>query len=413
LRAVWRYGRWILLIGLIALNAWRYVQATRPMMDLKAIETLIDKGQSDQAEAPLKQRLERSPHDGEARALKARIYAQREETLACALELQKIPSWWPTKAKWLHMEGTAFKKNWRMREAESAWLAVVKDDPLHPVETRLVLSATLELLELFAVEGRWGEAARLIWNVYDRIDDAQQKEALLVMRMRTEMERITPAVAAEKLEGYLAADPQDWEARRALAKVKVTLGKSGEGKSLLEQCLQQRPLDGRGWSDYLAILRDLGDLDELRASIRQLPSEIADEPEVIKYRALLLERDRQWDQASALYHRLLEARPWEREACYHLALVEERLQHAEVGRDYHARAERMRLARTELNDAFQKVLDQRRDSPESPETYEAIRCLAETCRQLAWFRDANGWADLATPESSSAQEFFLSRSRSP
>ena len=160
---------------------------------------MIDRRQTVEAELALHQRLAASPHDGESRAMLARILAQRKDSLGCARELQKIPFWWPNKAKWLLMEGTAFKQVDRMREAEAAWQAVVKDDPLHPVDGKLLNTATLDLLELFAVESRWSDAARLIWSVYDRISDPHDHEALLVMRMRTEMERITPAVAAEKL----------------------------------------------------------------------------------------------------------------------------------------------------------------------------------------------------------------------
>src|SRR5262249_29148729 len=162
--------------------------------------------------------LARSPHDGEARIMLAKLLAQHNDVLGSAQELHKVPFWWSDKGKWLLMEGGAFKEFGRMADAEAAWKAVVEDDALHPVDPKFVTAATRDLLELYAVEGRWDDAVRLIWTIYERTSDLEEREALLNMRIRTELERILPAVAAAKMEKYVAAEPADWEARRGLAK---------------------------------------------------------------------------------------------------------------------------------------------------------------------------------------------------
>ena len=220
-RRLWIWVRWIALLGLIGINAWWFWRESRPLPDVKSIELLISQQRDADAEQALRRRLAYSPHDGDAHALLAKIFGQRGDMLACARELGQIPFWWPSKGKFLLMEATAFKQVDRMRDAESAWQAVVKNDPMHPIDRKYVTAAVMDLLELFAVESRWSDAARLIWSEYDRIDDPHDREALLVMRMRTELERITPAVAAAKLRKFLAADPEDWAARRALAKVEA------------------------------------------------------------------------------------------------------------------------------------------------------------------------------------------------
>jgi hypothetical protein len=398
-RAFWVWGRWIVLMGLIGLNAWWYWRATRPLADLKTIERWIDQHRYGEAEQALSRRLVYSSHDGDSHALMAKILGQRGDMLACARQLQHIPTWWPTKGKYLLMEATAFKQVDRMRDAEAAWQALVKDDPLHPVDKKFITAAVMDLLELFAVENRWSDAAKLIWSEYDRIDDAHDREALLVMRMRTKVERIMPSVASAKLKKFLAADPADWEARRALAKVEAALNNPDEAKRLLDTCLHERPEDARGWADYLAILNDLGDLDALRQTTARIPAVIAEEPSYLKYRAQLLERDGKWAEAAHLYRRLIQARPWEREALYRLALVEGRLGRSRPARECRERSEAMRIARVELNDAFQKVLDLRRLKTEGPELDAAIRRLARVCGTLGWTRDAEGWARLAPPES--------------
>jgi tetratricopeptide (TPR) repeat protein len=399
LGGLWRLARWIVLLGLLTLNAWWYWRATEPLPSYKMIEHWLDQHRWSEAETGLRRLLVRSPHDGEAHALLAKLLAQRGDTLACARELHQVPTWWPNKGKWALMEGTAFKQVDRLADAEAAWQWIVTDDPLHPVDEKLVTTAVLDLLELYAVESRWSDAARLIWTIYDRLADPRDQEVLLVMRLRTEMERIMPVIADGKLRRFLEADPGDWEARRALAKVHLVLSKPEEARQLAEACLRERPADRRIWADYLTILHDLGELDSLRLALSTVPAELADEPALLKSRALVLERDRQWTEAATLYRQLIQAHPWEADAYYRLALVEERLGQSTSAREHRKKSETMRAARLELNVAFQEVLDLRKQKQDSPMMREALRRLAGICGALGWTRDAEAWARLAPPES--------------
>ncbi len=207
-----------------------------------------------------------------------------------------------------------------------------------------------------------------------------------------------PTVAAEKLSRYIAADPSDWEARRALARVDLVLSKPDEAKQLAEACLRERPGDPRIWADYLTILHDLGELDALRQTLATVPAELAGDPALVKSRALVVERDRQWDDAAGLYRRLIQARPWEADAFYRLALVEERLGQSGPAREHRQKSEAMRAARLELNEAFDKVLALRKQKQETPAMHQALRRLARICGSLGWTRDAEAWAKLAPPE---------------
>jgi hypothetical protein len=396
---LWKWVRWIALMGLIGLNAWWWWRESRPLPDLKSIELLISQRRDADAEEAIRRRLAYSPHDGDAHALLAKIFGQRGDMLACARELGEIPFWWPSKGKYLLMEATAFKQVDRMRDAESAWQAVVKNGPMHPIDRTYVTAAVMDLLELFAIESRWSDAAKLIWSEYDRIDDPHDREALLVMRMRTELERITPMVAAAKLRKFLVADPEDWAARRALAKIEATLNNGDEARRLLESCLEHQPQDPRGWADELSVLSDLGDLEALRQTMASVPPAIASDPSLLRFRALLAERDRNWDEAARLYERLIQLRPWERENLYRLALIETRLGRSALAQEHRQRSEAMQAARVELNDAFQKVLDIRRLDAPSTEVKAAIERLARVCRVLHWTRDADAWERLSPPAS--------------
>jgi thioredoxin-like negative regulator of GroEL len=384
-----------LLLSLIGLNAWWFWRDSRPVAGLETIARWVEQHQEARAEQALRQRLARSPHDGEARVMLAKLLAQRHDMLACARELHRVPFWWPDAARWRLMEAGALKECDRMREAEAAWKAIVEDDPFHPVDPKLTTAAVRDLLELYAVEGRWDELVKLIWTSYDRTDDPAEHEKLLNLRIRTELTRIAPAVAAEKMEKYLAADPQDWEARRGLARAKMTLNLPEEARPHLETCLRERPEDPRCWADYLELLHTTGDQEGLRRAVAGVPEAVAQHPAVLKYRARLLELDHRWTEAGELYRRILQARPSDREIDYRLALVEDRLGRREAAQVHRRRWESMRTARTELNEAYQKVLDLRESGRDSPELHAAIRRLAQLCEALGWKRDAEGWARLA------------------
>jgi tetratricopeptide (TPR) repeat protein len=396
--SLWRLVRWTLLAGLLGLNAWWYWRDIQPKVGLDTISRLIEQHHDREAEESVRGYLARSPHDGEARIMLAKLLAQRNDVLGSAQELHKVPFWWPDKGKWLLMEGGAFKEFNRMADAEAAWKAVVEDDALHPVDPKFVTAAMRDLLELYAIEGRWDDAVRLIWTIYERTSDLEEREALLNMRIRTELERILPAVAVAKMEKYLAAEPADWEARRGLAKAQMALNQVDEARRNLSACVEERPDNPRGWADYLDFLHDTGDLDGLREAVARLPKAVAEHAGVLKHRALLLERDRQWAQAAELYHRILLLRPAERETIYRLSLIEDRLGQHDAAQVHRERAQAMRTARTELTEAYQKIRDLHESDPNSPKYHAAIRRLAQLCEVLGWNRDAEGWNRLVPIE---------------
>src|SRR5262245_38669672 len=100
-RRVWRLGRWTLLLVLIGLNAWWYWRQAQPVVGLDTIAKWIEQHREGEAERALRQRLIRSPHDGESRVQLAKLLAQRQDLIGCARELHRVPFWWPEKGRWL------------------------------------------------------------------------------------------------------------------------------------------------------------------------------------------------------------------------------------------------------------------------------------------------------------------------
>src|SRR5579864_317998 len=73
-----------LVTCLAGFNAWVYWLENRPVLDLKTVAVWMSRQQYNQAERALRERLRRSPIDGEARINLARMLAARNDLHGCA-----------------------------------------------------------------------------------------------------------------------------------------------------------------------------------------------------------------------------------------------------------------------------------------------------------------------------------------
>jgi tetratricopeptide (TPR) repeat protein len=390
-----RGGGWVLVLTLITLNVWWLWRDARPVADLKTAARWVTEGRFDDADWALREQLRRSPHDGEAMMLLARLLAQRGDGLGCARTLHGIPDWYPDKGKMLFLEGQAFKSLDRRADAEIAWKKLTVTDPLHPFPEEYVAKAVLELMELCAMEERWEEAHALLWKSYDRADPSERPR-FLVMKMRTELERVLPAKAAVTLRRLVEAMPSDWEASFALSRAERSAGQEPEAARLLDQCLKQRPEDPRGWREWLSILHNKGENDGLAVALARVPAAVGNDPEVMKYRAGALERKQDWAAATGLYRRMVEAQPFNAEYLYRLAAAEQRIGERDKAQEHRSRSRNIRAARTDLGQAFQNYLDVSRAAESDPKALAtAVSKISTLCEALGWSRDAKAWALLA------------------
>ncbi len=204
----------VLAGGLAAFNGWWYWRDHRPLPDLTAINELMRRQKYAEATRALAEVVRRSPHAGDGWIALARALAGKGELEACARALHQVPSWSPQKPEALLREGQALMQLNRARDAERAWFEAIHDDPLHPVAAEIYHDAAQELLKLYAIEDRWEDAYPVMWLAYDHAPPIDHP-ALLVMRMRPELERVAPKETIALLKKYVAADVSDWEARRA------------------------------------------------------------------------------------------------------------------------------------------------------------------------------------------------------
>ena len=385
----------LLGIGLLGFNLWWYWRDTRPVADMATISGWMAREQYTLAETALRERLRRSPHDGDVHTTLAKVLAARGDLPGCIAQLRLVPPWWPTKPEALYREGQVHLMMDRAKDAEACWLAVAGDDPLHPSPADVAHDAGNELIKLYAVEDRWDDLRVILWQAYEKANPADYM-ALLYMRVRSELERVAPDETINKLERYVAADPADWEALRALAKAASALGRPAEAALHFQACLKGRPDDARAWSDYLNMLHAQGDMDAWSALLDQVPPSADGEAEIWKFRGLRKERAGDWAGAASDYRAALERDPYITAYHYRLAMVEERLGHRDVAAEHRKQADQLRAARGQLLTAFTEVIDaQEHKTTTAPDLPASMRRLASICETLGWARLADAWYKLA------------------
>ena len=386
-----------LILGGIAFKNWKNWLDIRPVADLRSIEIWIRNQQYASAREELLKHLRRAPHHGAARIMLARVLAATGDLAGCTRELHQVPSRSPQKAEALYREGQAHLQINRARNAEAAWLAVIDADPLHQVDPAVFHDASQELLSLYATEDRWDDAHVILWKVYDRATPAY-RPTVLAMRIKSELERIAPTESVKVLRRYVAADPEDWEARRSLAKVEAALGQHFEAVRDMRDCLNARPEDPRVWRDYVSMLQSLGELDAFNAILTRAPALAETEPDIWIFRGEAGERAGDWASAAAHYRQALALNPDLHNAHYRLANLEARLGHSVEAAVHRKRWRELSEARGELRQAFDVYVDAQHRLPnDSPELLESLRRLASICQTLGWSRDAEAWSQLARP----------------
>jgi Flp pilus assembly protein TadD len=381
---------WAAVLGLLALDGWR-LWDDRPPVPLRTVQDWTAKGRVEDAERELKRQTRKSPSDGAAWMALARSEAARKDYAACAETLRHVPFWHANRAEALFLEGQAWKLIDRARNAELAWEALVADDPLHPVNPRYFSGAARELIAHYVVKGRLDEARRVLWQAYEATDPVERPDVLL-MRLRAELERVAHEEAVEVLRRYAAADPTDWEARRALAVEEQHAGRPEEADRQIAACLKARPNDPWVWRSHLEILHLRGDRETPRDVLARAPISTEGDPEVWKHRGLDRFRAGEFGAASEAFEKAVELNPTEGEYAYLLGMADQRLGRRAQAAEHLKRSRRLREAFEKLHEAFasyQEVAS--RSSAGDPAFRTVVERIASLCDEVGWSREAVAW----------------------
>jgi tetratricopeptide (TPR) repeat protein len=392
---VWKLTGVFLIAGLSAFNAWSYWRDSRPLPDLDTISSWMVRERYADAESALREILRKSPHGAEARMMLARALAGRGDVLNCARQLHEVPFWSPLKAEALYREGQAYLQIDRAKNAEAAWLAAIEDDPLHPVKPDLFHDICQGLLNLYAIEDRWEDAYPVMWTAYDHVAPVD-RPVLLTMRMRPELERVSPKESIAILGRYVAADADDWEARRSLARAEQALSRPAEAARHFQACLAGGRDDVRAWRDYLAMLLEEGELDAFLSVLNKPPKSADSDAETWMFRGVAREKVEDWQAAAEHFRKAIEINPVVPKYYYRLAMAEERLGLHDQAMAHRKRNKEMNDARGQLSAAYADYFTAlKANDSHAPDLAAACKRLAVICDTMGWSRAAQAWNRLA------------------
>lgn len=388
-----RTAFWVLALSLIGLNGW-LAWDQRPLPELSTVEDWIRHDDFRRAKGALDARLQRSPHDGEARIMLARALAGQNDYAGAARQLHEVPFWWPKKAEAVFQEGRFAMAAGRAKQAEAAWKICVANDPLHPTPPRFFTESVQELVQLYNLEERKSEARELLWWAYQQTEPSHHG-TILIMSLWVDMYKNDPPQAVSRLRRFVAAAPDDWEAQRALAHNLVSLNQFDEAERVIQACLQALPDDARIWAEWLILLNRRGDRGGLARALAQLPPQADRNPEIWKMRGLYRERTGDPAGAAAAYRQAVELEPTDEDAFYRLAILEPRLGQREQAAAHLARYKQLHEARAHLRESYDAYLDESKQPQVGAGSLGRITSrLAELCDAIGWTREAGAWRGL-------------------
>jgi tetratricopeptide (TPR) repeat protein len=401
-RTRWRavVGRWgfrLIVVAVVGANVWWAVRDAWPVPEMKTIQGLIQAGKDRDAEGALRSVLARSPDDGQARLALAKLLGKRGARRDCARELGRIPFWWPGKRDASFYEGEAYRQCNLARAAESAFRLCVTDDPLHPVSPTLLTEASTQLIEIYAFEERWDEAIEVVWNAYRQSSPLEQP-TVLGMRIRLMFERMAPESVASRMREYLAADPLDVNARRALARAEVALRRDSEADRQIATCLEADRSNLLVWRDWLKILEFRGDSPRMVEVLAKLPAnyQASTDAELWEYIGLARQANNDLAGAAEALRRAVALQPASPTNVYRLARVEQRLGESKLAAEHRRRSNTVRETLGKVTAAYLEYMDLAASkSATTTERRNAAVRLSALFETLGLARDANEWKDIA------------------
>jgi tetratricopeptide (TPR) repeat protein len=324
----------------------------------------------------------------------ASVLAVQKDLSGSAEQLHNVPFWWPEKPLAQYREGVAAMAAGRAKAAEAAWKACVANDPLHPTPPQVFTDSVKGLVGLYKLEERKEEARALLWWAYEQTAPDGHPQ-ILIMLVWMELRRSELTASIDTLRRFVAATPDDWEARRALASAEMELGREAEAKREIQACLKARPGDLRVWRDWLALLGKQGDRDALLAAVGQLPKAADGDPECWKFRGLAREKMGDFKGATEAYRRAIKLRADDETGLFRLAIVEQRLGERDRADAHRKRSQELREAHQQLRKAYDDYLDcTASSSVDGKALTDAISRLASNCEVLGLTRDAEAWRRL-------------------
>jgi tetratricopeptide (TPR) repeat protein len=390
LRRSWRIGalpRWFLsvpfLAALLALAMWRL---SNPLPSLEEVRRWADTRQWSRADTAMGRLVARRPHDAEVLLMAARVAAGRGDLERCWSILNRVPERSPLKPEALTREAQAAQSLHHARRAEAAWSKLLELTESRPELATFRLTAQAELVSLFSLERRVAEAQAVLWQMYP---DHSERWRLLIGLARIKAHGAPSQEAMQILQQIVLQDPDDFNARRALA---ICSAETLQWERAIELITSGPELE-RGDDQSREILLECylrqQQWDAMDALIAELDLKSAG-PKTLRLCSERYENAGQWDKAESYYRRALESDDWDHTTHYRLGQLLQRRGQTEYAQQHMAKFHDLKKHRDALADFVAKYPQ---SAPEAWSAPEPATCLeiSGNCAALGRLDEARAW----------------------
>jgi tetratricopeptide (TPR) repeat protein len=195
--------------------------------------------------------------------------------------------------------------------------------------------------------------------------------------------------AIADLRRALELDPERLAARILLAQTLKLSNHTPEAVKEFELALQQNPNSFAGRVGLASCYVDIGQVQEARSCMEQLPSEMWNHPEALYVRGRITEGEGRLDEAIPLFRETLAANPSDSLACYRLSLCYQRKGDEESASKYQERF-------SQIEKDQKRLIALTNDLKDALPTNPALCCeLGEVCLRLGIKDRGVYWLNMA------------------
>lgn len=312
------------VLAMFGLGVWLLVRPASSL-DLRRLEELTTSGRYDQAEELLEAYLSRRPGDPLANFLLGRLIVERpdqpkEPTAADAWSwraLEHLDRSNPDmigrdkRALWSLARGEALFALRYYDAAELEFATALEVDPKVP-------EAGWALLDIYYLEERNQEAHDLALRLHAIEPDRRDRVQLLLELTREDVQPPDPGSLVDLFEPIARERPGELRPRVRLGVSMVRKNRTDEGLTLLRALVEERPTDVLAWDGLLTGLDLASRPDLFLSAIDQLPSELADHPDLAEHRGRAAQERGDWAKAVEFYREARRRKPTSRNLVYRL-----------------------------------------------------------------------------------------------
>jgi tetratricopeptide (TPR) repeat protein len=311
--------------------------------------------------------------------------------------LDNVPLDSPDKARAYLEQARAYWELSRGRAMEDVLQKCIalETHPASPREETIGAWGTLG--DHYVGQERFEEATEVIWSVFDaRCNRGNPDPFYLLLLLRLRFESAEAAVAIDRLEQFLANDPDDFDSHRALGLYLARTGKLQEARQHLDTAVQNGPDVPRFVESWLWYLFHTNEVDTAQELLDRLPAECDGRASFWIYRAKAANHRGDVAEMIACLRKALELEPHRIDANNLLAQALRQSGQKEEFQQRNRLCQDLASAFRELADIYSDL----RNQPVAKPDPAKCRQISELCQQLRWDRDARGWAKLGESISS-------------